>query len=504
MRYIDLIIDRVTMYRLLLYYLAALLCVAMFLGAIGVLTYSPYSIALSAAFFLAICYGVNYVFAKIYETPSNTESSILTALILSLIISPLTSPKDITFFGAAAGLAIASKYILAIRHKHIFNPAAIAVVLTAFGPQESASWWVGSTALLPFVIIGGVLIARKIRRNNMVFTFFGTAIASVAVFALLNGKDILPTLQDTVLHSSLFFLGFVMLTEPWTSPATKTKRYIYACIVGFLFSPLIHIGSIYSTPELALVIGNFAAFMMSPLVKTKLTIFRRDMYGRRTEDVEFVPNRRFNYKPGQYIEMTLPHKSADSRGYRRYFTLASSPTEETLRIGIRYYDNGSTFKKHLHSGDFDKGLSIGQLGGDFTLPNESQTKFAFIAGGIGITPFRSMVKYLTDTGDARSVKLLYGERSVSDVAYSTIFEQARTKGTIDTHYIIAEPSTVRSSSIIYGTIDADLIKMQIPDYLDRTFYISGPQPMVLAIKDDLKKMGVSSRRIKVDYFFGYA
>lgn len=504
MRYIDLVIDRITMYRLLLYYLTMLLGLSMLLGAIGVLTYSPYSIALSTAFFLVICYGVNYIFAKIYEAPSNTESSILTALILSLIISPLTSPKDITFFGAAAGLAIASKYILAIRHKHIFNPAAIAVVLTAFGPQESASWWVGSAALVPFLFFGGILLARKIRRNSMVFTFFGTALVSVAVFAILSGKELIPTLQATVLHSSLFFLGFVMLTEPWTSPTTKTKRSIYATIVGFLFSPLIHIGNIYSTPELALVIGNLISFMMSPIVKTKLSIFKRHMYGRRTEDIEFVPSRKFSYRPGQYIEMTLPHNSTDSRGYRRYFTLASSPTEETLRVGIRYYDDGSTFKKHLQNGAFDKGLSIGQLGGDFTLPNNDQIKLAFIAGGIGITPFRSMIKYLSDTGDTRSVKLLYAERRVSDVTYSAIFEHARTNGNIDTRYIIAKPSTLPSNNFIGGKIDSSLIKKEIPDYLERTFYISGPQPMVSAIRDDLKKMGIPNKRIKLDYFFGYA
>lgn len=504
MKYLDQLINRVTMYRLLLYYLVALLLAAMFFGAIGTLTYSPYSIALSAAIFLSICYSVNYVFAKIYNAPSNTESSILTALILTLIVSPLTAPKDITFFGAAAGLAIASKYILAIRHKHIFNPAAIAVVLAAFGPQESASWWIGAAALAPFVIAGGLLVARKIRRNNMVFTFFGSALVSVAFFAAIGGKDVLLTLQQTLLHSSLFFLGFVMLTEPWTSPATKTKRYIYALIVGLLFSTLIHIGTIYSTPELALVIGNLAAFAMSPIMKTKLMVAKRRMYGQRTEDIELVPAQKFKYKAGQYIEMTLPHKAADSRGYRRYFTLASSPTEDNLRVGVRYYDKGSTFKEHLHSGDLNAGLSIGQLGGDFTLPDDKDVKLAFVAGGIGVTPFRSMVKYLADTNDARSVKMLYAEHSISDVAYSEIFEQARTQVGIDTKYVVAEPSAVQANNLLHGKIDAGLIKQQIPDYLDRTFYISGPQPMAQAVKDDLKTMGVPEKQVRVDYFFGYA
>lgn len=504
MKYIDLIIDRITMYRLLLYYLVVILCAAMFFGAIGTLSYSPYSIAISTVLFVGICYGVNYVFAKIYNAPTNGESSILTGLILALIVTPASSPKDITFIAAAAGLAIASKYILAIRNKHIFNPAAIAVVLTAFGPQESASWWVGTTVLAPFVIIGGLMVARKIRRNDMVFAFLVAALVSTSLFTLLAHKDIVLTLQTTLLHSALFFLAFTMLTEPWTSPTTRRKRYIYAVIVGTLFAPAIHIGDIFSTPELALVIGNVAAFVMSPMVKTKLRVGKRRFYGENTEDIELIPDRAFSYKPGQYIEMTLPHSSADERGLRRYFTLASSPTEGTLRLGVRYYDKSSSFKKNLRSITNNAQISIGQLGGDFVLPKDSSQKLAFIAGGIGVTPFRSMVKYLSDTGDKRSVKLLYGERSIGDIAYSDVFEEARSKVAVDTTYVMSTQSNATSPYVKNGRIDSQMIQSQIPDYLERIFYVSGPQPMVKAMRDSLVELGVPKHQIKLDYFSGYA
>ena len=504
MKYIDDFIDRITMYRLLLYYLVLLLCVAMLFGAVGWLSYSPYSIAVSAILFVGICYAVNYVFAKLYNAPTNTESSLLTGLILALIVSPVTAPKDLTFVAAAAGLAIASKYILAIHNKHLFNPAAIAVVLTAFGPQESASWWVGTAVLVPFVIIGGLLIAKKIRRTGMVYTFLATALISTGFFALLAHKDILLTLQTTLLHSSLFFLAFAMLTEPWTSPTTRAKRYVYAVIVGILFAPTLHIGTIFSTPELALVIGNIAAFAMSPAVKTKLIVGKRRSYGNDTEDIELIPERKFSYHPGQYIEMTLPHPGTDGRGSRRYFTLASSPTENNLRLGIRYYDHGSSFKKSLQSMPGDMPMSIGQLGGDFVLPKDTSQKLAFIAGGIGITPFRSMVKYLADTGDTRSVKLLYGERSVNDIAYGEVFEEARHKVAVDTTYITAAPADPTSTFIQTGRIDKRTIQSQIPDYAERIFYVSGPQPMVRSIKDSLLQLGVPKHRIKLDYFSGYA
>ena len=490
------------MYRLLIYYLSGLLLAAMFFGAIGTLAYPPQMILLSASITVGVCYAVNYIFAKIYEAPSNTESALITGLILSLIITPMSSLKDVTFLVAASGLAIASKYIITVGNKHIFNPAAIAVVLTAFGPKESASWWVGSVALLPFVIAGGLLIIRKIRRATMLAVYLLAAICSVLAMAAITNHDAGATIQATLQHSSLFFLGFVMLTEPYTSPSTKMHRYVYAGIVGLLFSPLIQIAGVYSTPELALIMGNLYAFFVTPIAKTKVRITRRTMYGANTEDIELTPEYLFTYKPGQYIEMTLPHHGGDARGARRYFTLASSPTEDTLHLGVRYYDNGSSFKEVLHDSD-NALMSLGQVGGDFTLPRDPNAKLAFIAGGIGITPFRSMVKYMTDTNDQRSAIVLYGERSAEDIAYKEVFEEARTKVGVATRYVLSSISATQDN-IISGTISREFIESEIPDYASRIFYISGPQSMVEGIRRELRAMGVPRRNIKADYFFGYA
>jgi len=302
----------------------------MFFGAVGTLAYSPQMILLSASATVGVCYVVNYAFAKIYEAPSNTESALITGLILSLIITPMSSLKDVTFLLAASGLAIASKYIIAVGNKHIFNPAAIAVALTAFGPRESASWWIGSAVLLPFVIAGGLLIIRKIRRATMLGIYFGIALSSVIIMAAATNHDIGATIQATLLHSSLFFLGFVMLTEPYTSPSTKMHRYMYAGIVGLLFSPLIQIAGVYSTPELALIVGNLYTFFVTPIAKTKVRITHRTMYGANTEDIELTPEHSFTYKPGQYIEMTLPHHSSDARGVRR---VRCCCLDESLTVG---------------------------------------------------------------------------------------------------------------------------------------------------------------------------
>lgn len=489
------------MYRLLLYYLVTILGAALFFGAVGLIQYSPVAITISVGLAVGTSFVVNYIFSKIYNAPTNWESSVLTGLILSLVIAPILSIQNVPFLLAASSLAIASKYILAIHNKHIFNPVAIAIVLTAFGPLESANWWVGTVWLLPFVIIGGLLIAYKIRRMRMTFIFFGTAIASTIIWATIAGQQLAATISATLLHSSLFFLGFVMLTEPATSPTTRIRRYIYAIVVGLLFAPGFHIGSVYSTPELALVVGNLLAFFITPMVKTRVKIIASTMFGIRTQDIVLVPERAFAYKPGQYVEMTMPHSHADSRGLRRYFSLSSSPTETDLHLGVRYYDNGSTFKQNLRESP-QAVMAFGQVGGDFVMPRDTTKKLAFIAGGIGVTPFRSMAKYLSDTQEQRDIALLYAERSEQDIAYYDVFSEARMRVGMKTTYLLGAPSTIPNSQV--GQVTVQSIASLIPDYSERIFYVSGPQLMVRDVRKLLISMGIPMHNIKTDYFSGYA
>src|SRR4051812_26267510 len=164
---IDNLINRITMYRLLLYYLIFLLGVALVLAFGGALPYDPFALLFSISFLVGVCGITNMIFAKAFGVPANSESVYISALILALIITPVAAYHDLWFLGWSGVLAMASKYILAIRRKHLFNPAALAVALTALTIDQTASWWVGTPVMLPFVLLGGLLIVRKIRRFNM-------------------------------------------------------------------------------------------------------------------------------------------------------------------------------------------------------------------------------------------------------------------------------------------------------------------------------------------------
>jgi glycine betaine catabolism B len=504
MQIIDNIIDKITMYRLVLYVLIVLIGIAIILSYIGLLSYSPLAIVTSTLFLIMMCWAANTLFAKTYKASTNIESVYITALILALIINPAKSPHDLIFLGWAALLAMASKFIIAINKKHIFNPVAIAVVLTAFGIGQSASWWVGNTLLMPFVLIGGYLVVRKIRREDLIYCFIITVLILILGLAILNANNIVTTLNQIFFHSSLFFFAFIMLTEPLTTPSKKNMQILYGVLTGILFIPQLHIASLYSTPELALVIGNIFSYLVSPKQKLLLYLQQKIKTGDSLMDFIFIPQNKFNYTPGQYMEWTLSHPHPDSRGNRRYFTLSSSPTEKNIRLGVKFYDQSSTFKNALANLDYNTPLIAAQLAGDFTLPNDAKQKLVFIAGGIGITPFRSMIKYLIDIKQERDIVLLYSNKNADEVMYSDVFNQAQRELGIKTVYTITD-STIISDQWKgrVGRINTQVIKEEVADYKERIFYLSGPHAMVLGFEQVLKELGVKKEQIKKDYFPGF-
>lgn len=507
--FVDRLLDRITMYKLLFYYLIALLVIAFGLSLAGVLHFGAASIATSVVILVAACWITNKVFAEIFHAPINVESVYITALILALIIPPTTDgnvAEHITFLLAASGLAMASKYILTINKRHIFNPAAIAVALTALGPRQSADWWIGTSVMLPYVLIGGVLLVRKIHRGRMVSIFFISTLIATVVYSLLAKQDAFTTLSQTITTSAMFFLGFVMLTEPITTPPTAKKQTWYAILTGVIFPPQFHILSLYSTPELALIASNVFSYVISPKAKLFPTLKQKLRISPDSVDFVFNTNKKkFAYESGQYMEWTLPHDGTDGRGNRRYFTLASSPTEEDIRIGVKFYDKGSSYKEALMEMNRQTLIVTAQVAGDFVLPKDAKQKLVFIAGGIGITPYRSMVKYLLDTNEKRNIIMLYSARTTNDFAYKDIFEEARRDFGMNTVYVVTDKAnTVSHQHIRNERINAEMIKKEVPDYKERIFYISGTQSMVKAVRDILSSIGIHSHHIKTDDFSGYS
>ena len=485
------------MYRLVLYTLIGYLLWALVLATVGKLPFLALDFVFSTVFLLAVCYVANKVFAKILSIPVNIESDYITALILALIITPVAFSSASFFSGLSflfwAGLfSQASKYILGWHGKHIFNPAAIAVVITAFTINQSASWWVGTLWMLPAVIIGGVLVLRKIQRFQMVLLFLAIGILTIMFFSSSRSEPIL-LLKKILIDSPILFFASIMFTEPLTAPSTEKMRFVYAGLAGFLFAPNVHLATIYSTPELALVVSNLFSYLVNPKSRLLLKFKSKKLISTDTYDFEFEPNYTPAFTPGQYMEWTLSHGHPDDRGNRRYFTIASAPEEKNIHLGIKFYPQSSSYKSALFRFRGGDKILAGSLSGDFVLPKDPQRKLAFIAGGIGITPFVSIAKHLLNKKEQRDIVLLYSCKNANDVSYKDIFDQALSVG-LKTNYFLTEQD---------GMLNQDKITKAVPDYASRTFYLSGPHGMVKAFEKTLKKMGVPRRQIKIDFFPGY-
>ncbi len=503
--FIDKVLNRITMYRLVLYYLIGLLGVALVLAAVGILGYDPFALLLTTGFLLAVCSITNWIFSKAFHVPANAESTYISALILALIITPLSSFNDLWFLTWAGVLAMASKYIVTLNHKHIFNPVAFAVALTYVTINQSASWWVGSAPMVPFVLLGGVVVMRQVRRGDMVVSFLITAILTLFIAGMFTGDDIATTVQRTAIYSPLFFFAFVILTEPLTSPTTRRLQILYGGLVGFLFSPEIHLGAFYTTPEIAILIGNVFSYLVSPQKTLVLQLVRKAQLTPDIYDFTFARNQKFAFVPGQYMEWTLGHADPDSRGNRRYFTLASSPTEDHLKLGVKFYQNSSTFKHALLSLSPKDEIVATHVAGDFVLPANPKQRCVLIAGGIGITPFRSMIKYLLDIRQSRPIVLFYVNRRVSDLVYVDVFERARKELGIKTTYLLTDKQNVPALwKGKTGPLTSQMIQTEIPDYRACLFYVSGPRGMVDAFVKTLANMGISQTQIKTDFFSGFA
>lgn len=210
------------------------------------------------------------------------------------------------------------------------------------------------------------------------------------------------------------------------------------------------------------------------------------------------PASKQSYLAGQYIEMYLPHTNPDDRGEKRWFTLSSSPTEELLAITTKHAgDPVSSFKQHLFALKPGNSLTLSEPMGDFVLPKDTSIPLVFVVGGIGVTPVRSMVKWLLDNHQQRDITLIYGVKNSSEIAFTEVFE---TYG-LTPEVIVSEPDDGWQGPT--GHITTEHI-LEVSDNDPRTLiYVSGPEPLTEKLEANLKAAGVSPDRLVLDFFPGY-
>jgi len=213
----------------------------------------------------------------------------------------------------------------------------------------------------------------------------------------------------------------------------------------------------------------------------------------------FKPEKPLHYTAGQFTELVLEHKNMDNRGRKRWFTLSSPPSAELVSITTKYAgdEHSSSFKKTLFKLEPGSEVNLAEPMGDFVLPKLIQTPLIFVAGGIGITPFHSILEWLADANESRPIRLLYGVRSEDEIIFQTTFDKAGQHATI----IVGEPSAAWGGE--RGQLSAEkIIGLEKPS-ADTLVYVSGPEPMVEKLQKDLKYAGIKQSQLVLDFFPNY-
>lgn len=233
-------------------------------------------------------------------------------------------------------------------------------------------------------------------------------------------------------------------------------------------------------------------------MKLKLVEVKEEAKG--TKSFSWEPEKKFDYLPGQYFYFTLPNLTfPDPRGTTRHFTLSTSPTEGEIIKNTTRVREESGYKKTLLS------LPVGSVidgegpNGTFVLDENDPNPEIFIAGGIGITPFRSMIKYAADKSLNNQIYLIYSNTNLEDAAFKDELSQiSKAHPNIHVEFFV----TSKLGHLDELKITQFLTKWDL-DISKPTWWLCGPPPMVDSMEQILGKLQIPLGKVRVEKFTGY-
>lgn len=222
-----------------------------------------------------------------------------------------------------------------------------------------------------------------------------------------------------------------------------------------------------------------------------------------------------DFTAGQYIRMILPHENSDDRGDRRYFTIASSPLQKDIQMHTtKIIEKRSSLKNHLFQ--LQPGEIVNFFGpmGNFVLPETDERPVVFLAGGIGITPFHSMILYANAIKRQVPITLFVSFSTVEEVIFFEELQNVAAENSLlkpiytVTHLEDPEQSLRAEESQVSwggetGRISSEMIKKYVSDIMKPVYYLSGPPAMVEAMKAIVSEMQIPPEQIKEEKFTGY-
>ena len=240
----------------------------------------------------------------------------------------------------------------------------------------------------------------------------------------------------------------------------------------------------------------------SPVTISKL--LSRNEIAESTMAFRFERPPNWAFKAGQYLDMTLLDPSeTDSEGNVRSFSIASGPHEETLMVATRMRD--TAFKRVLRTKPFGTVVQIEGPSGDLILLNDSARAAVFLAGGIGITPFRSIVHWAAKEKLPHRIVLFYSNSRPEDAPFLAELQSLERDN--PKYKLIASMTEMEKSHQPWngetGLIDQEMLGRHLKDAASPIYYIAGPPAMVKSLHEMLRKAGMKDDDIRAEEFAGY-
>jgi ferredoxin-NADP reductase len=220
----------------------------------------------------------------------------------------------------------------------------------------------------------------------------------------------------------------------------------------------------------------------------------------RTSDVSsfrFPRPAELIYKPGQYMLVTV---ASNGKELMHPFSFSSSPTEKDFIEFTKKFTTSeySMALKAMKTGNWAR---IDAPYGGFTFMGE-YPKICLLAGGIGITPFKSICRYCTDMRLNTNIVLIYGCRSENDIAFNRELEDIQKQNSnLRVVLVLFEASNVWKGPV--GVVTAELVKKEVSDYRERVFFACGPPGMVQAMEKVMGDLDLPKSQLKLESFAGH-
>ncbi|MCC7004730.1 ferric reductase-like transmembrane domain-containing protein [Candidatus Nomurabacteria bacterium] len=298
------------------------------------------------------------------------------------------------------------------------------------------------------------------------------------------------------------FVAVMIASALYKKISYKAWQYIHIGTYILFFFTLYHAINWGSDSDKLFVpyIITLALLIIGAIYRANYKLFKSNKFFvesivEETHDtftINIKTDKPYKFKAGQFCFLRLDKNKLHAR---HPFTISSAPSEKNISFTIKNTGRFTETAKNLKAGD---AISVDGPFGVFTPPNDGE--LVFIAGGVGITPFMSIINDRLKNGASQKITLIYGSRNIKDIIFKKVFDSIN-QDWFKKVYVLSEDGDVVGFSYERGYVSRNIIEKYVKNIKDSMYYICGPELMKNSIKKTLIELGVEKQNIFIEDFF---